>query len=68
MNKGLMRKRYLIMSAAVTASALVQAFTMNTFLEPIGLLPSGFTGIASLLSRITGMFGLGFPRPWAWWL
>lgn len=60
MNKGLMRKRYLIMSAAVTASAMLQAFTMNTFLEPIGLLPSGFTGIASLLSRITGMFGLRF--------
>lgn len=55
-----MNKRYLIMSAAVTASALLQAFAMNTFLEPIGLLPSGFTGIASLLSKITGMFGVHF--------
>lgn len=48
------------MTAAVIASALLQAFAMNTFLEPVGLLPSGFTGIASLLSRITGLFGVHF--------
>ncbi|MCI9595055.1 MAG: YitT family protein [Lachnospiraceae bacterium] len=56
-----MKKRYLIMFAAVFASALLQAFTMNTFLEPVGLLPSGFTGIASLLSKITGKIGISFP-------
>ncbi len=55
-----MKKRYLIMSAAVVASALLQAFAMNIFLEPVGLLPSGFTGIASLLSRIAGVFGIHF--------
>ncbi len=55
-----MKKRYLIMAAAVLASALLQAFTMNMFLEPVGLLPSGFTGIASLLSRITGLVGIHF--------
>lgn len=55
-----MKKRYLIMMAAVLASALLQAFTMNVFLEPVGLLPSGFTGIASLLSRVLGLVGLHF--------
>ena len=55
-----MKKRYLIMTAAVFASALLQAFTMNLFLEPVQLLPSGFTGIASLLSKITGLFGFHF--------
>ena len=48
------------MTAAVFASALLQAFTMNAFLEPVGLLPSGFTGIASLLSKILGSAGIHF--------
>lgn len=55
-----MKKRYLIITAAVFASALLQAFTMNAFLEPVGLLPSGFTGIASLLSKILGSAGIHF--------
>lgn len=55
-----MKKRYFIMAAAVTASAFLQAFAMNVFLEPVQLLPSGFTGIASLLSKITGLFGFHF--------
>lgn len=55
-----MKKRYLMMAAAVVASAFLQAFTMNTFLTPMELLPSGFTGIAALLERITGLFGIHF--------
>lgn len=55
-----MKKRYFFMTAAVIASAFLQAFTMNTFLEPVQLLPSGFTGIATLLSRITGLIGIHF--------
>ncbi len=55
-----MKKRYFIMAAAVTASAFLQAFAMNVFLEPVQLLPSGFTGIAALLSRIAGAAGLTF--------
>lgn len=55
-----MKKRYLIMIIAVIASAFLQAFSMNTFLEPVELLPSGFTGIASLLSRIAGLVGIHF--------
>lgn len=56
-----MKKRYLIMTAAVVASALMQAFAMNTFLSPVQLLPSGFTGIASLLERIAAVVGISFP-------
>ncbi len=55
-----MKKRYLIMTAAVIASALLQAFTMNTFLTPVELLPSGFTGIAALLEKVIGIFGVHF--------
>lgn len=55
-----MKKRYFIMLAAVVASALLQAFTMNIFLEPVQLLPSGFTGIAALLSKIAGTVGIRF--------
>ena len=55
-----MKKRYLFMTVAVVVSAFLQAFTMNTFLEPVQLLPSGFTGIATLLSRITGLVGIHF--------
>jgi len=46
------------MTAAVAASALLQAFAMNTFLEPVQLLPSGFTGVASLLSKIAQLAGI----------
>jgi len=55
-----MKKRYFVMAAAVVASALLQAFAMNTFLEPVGLLPSGFTGIAALLARIAAVLGIRF--------
>ena len=53
-----MKNRYLIMAAAVTVSALLQAFTMNVFLDLVQLLPSGFTGIAALLSRIAALAGI----------
>ncbi len=55
-----MKNRYLIMTAAVTFSALLQAFAMNIFLEPVQLLPSGFTGIAALLSRMAAAAGFRF--------
>lgn len=60
MDKKIKGKRYLIMTAAVVASALLQAFAMSTFLRPVELLPSGFTGIATLLERITALFGISF--------
>lgn len=46
------------MTAAVIGSALLQAFAMNMFMEPVQLLPSGFTGIAALLSKIAGAAGI----------
>lgn len=57
----IMKKRYAIMTAAVVASAFIQAFAMNTFLNPVELLPSGFTGIAALLERIAATAGISFP-------
>lgn len=46
------------MTAAVIGSALLQAFAMNMFMEPVQLLPSGFTGIAALLSKIAEAAGI----------
>ena len=44
MKKNSKTLRYLMTAAAVTLSALLQAFAMNVFLTPTGILPSGFTG------------------------
>lgn len=52
--------RYVITTAAVVFSAFLQAFTMNTFLIPAHILPSGFTGVARLAEQITGLFGVHF--------
>ena len=60
MNNWNRQKRYMITTAAVAASALLQAFTMQTFMTPVHLLPSGFTGIATLIENIAGLFGLRF--------
>ena len=47
--------RRIITALAVTASALLQAFVIQAFVNPADLLPSGFTGIAVLLDRITAL-------------
>ena len=39
--------------ACVLLCAFVQAFVIETFLNPAKLLPAGFTGIAILLNRIS---------------
>lgn len=52
--------KYIFTLAAVLFSAILQAFSMKTFLIPVNLLPSGFTGLATLLERITGLFGIHF--------
>ena len=39
--------RRLITIAAVTASALLQVFVIQTFMRPSNLLSSGFTGVLS---------------------
>ena len=51
-------KRYGLTSAAVVCSALLQAFAMQTFLTPVQILSSGFTGVAVLLERITSLYGV----------
>ena len=50
--------RRIITAVAVTASALLQAFLIQAFVNPADLLPSGFTGIAVLLDRITSLGGV----------
>lgn len=54
-------RRYGITAAAVTASALLQAFAMQTFLTPAQILSSGFTGVAVLIDKIASLYGLHFP-------
>ena len=50
--------RRIITAGAVVASALLQAFLIQAFVNPANLLPSGFTGIAVLIDRITALFGV----------
>ena len=62
--KGLRRialVRRLITLASVFASAFLQAYTMQVFVQPANLLSSGFTGLAILIDKITSLFGFSFP-------
>lgn len=45
---------------SVIISAALQAYTIAAFVQPAGLLSSGFTGLAILIERITGLFGVHF--------
>lgn len=54
-------KRNFLMLAAVTISAVLQALAMNTFLCPVHLLPSGFTGLATIIEYATAWMGYGIP-------
>ena len=45
----------------VIVSALLQAYAIQVFVQPAGLLSSGFTGLAILIDRITSLFGFSFP-------
>ena len=64
MKKNSKTLRYVITAAAVILSAFLQAFAMNTFLTPTGILPSGFTGVARLTSRLQACWGFIFLLPW----
>ncbi len=46
--------------AAVTVSALLQAYVIQAFIRPANLLSGGFTGIAILLDRIASLCGKQF--------
>ena len=50
--------RRIITAGAVTISALLQAFLIQAFINPANLLPSGFTGVAVLIDRITAIWGV----------
>lgn len=52
--------RRLITIAAVVASALLQTYVIQAFIQPAGLLSSGFTGVAILIERITSLYGYSF--------
>lgn len=60
MNQKNLVKRYAVTTAAVIASAFLQAFAMQTFLNPVQILPSGFTGVAVLVDKVTSLYGLHF--------
>lgn len=53
--------RRTITLACVTCSAFLQAFTIQTFVNPANLLSGGFTGLAILIDRITSLVGVTFP-------
>lgn len=50
--------RRIITAGAVVVSALMQTFLIQAFVNPVNLLPSGFTGVAVLLDRITSLGGI----------
>ncbi|WP_305152125.1 YitT family protein [uncultured Dubosiella sp.] len=41
----------------ICISSLLQAFVIQTFMNPSNLLSSGFTGLAILINKITNLFG-----------
>lgn len=53
--------RRAVTAACVTASALLQAYVIEAFIDPANLLSGGFTGIALLIDRVTSLGGVSFP-------
>lgn len=52
--------RFIFSVLMTIASSLLQVFVIQVFMNPCNLLSSGFTGVAILISRITGLFGIPF--------
>lgn len=52
--------RRIITILAVTASALLQTFVIQSFIRPANLLSGGFTGVAILIDKITSLYGFSF--------
>lgn len=50
--------RYGITSLAVVLSAFLQAYVIQVFIQPAGILSGGFTGIAILIDRLTSLYGI----------
>lgn len=58
--------RYIFVRRVVTllcvlASALLQTYVIQAFVNPANLLSGGFTGIALLIDRVTSLVGVSFP-------
>lgn len=49
--------KILIKLIMVFSSALLQAYVIQTFIQPANLLSSGFTGVAILIDKITSLYG-----------
>ena len=55
------KMRYLITFVCVVVAAFLQAYIIQVFIRPAGLLSSGFTGVAILIEKITStFFGFSF--------
>ena len=52
--------RRIITILAVTASAILQTFVIQAFIQPANLLSGGFTGAAILIEKITSLYGFTF--------
>lgn len=52
------RLRFLVSCLMIAASSLLQTYVIQTFMDPANLLSSGFTGVAILIHKIAGLFGL----------
>lgn len=56
------QKIHLVISVVlIIASAMIQSYIMQVFMDPCNLLSGGFTGISILISRITALVGFDFP-------
>ena len=47
--------------AAVIISALIQTYALQVFVRPAGIISGGFTGMAMLVERLGGLWGLNIP-------
>lgn len=52
--------KFIVSLLAVFFSALLQAYTIQAFVNPANLLSSGFTGVAILINRIAGLYNYNF--------
>ena len=55
------RVRLGITLAAVIISALIQTYALQVFVRPAGIISGGFTGIAMLVERLGGLWGVDIP-------
>ena len=55
------RVRLCITLVAVIISAIIQAYTLQVFVRPAGIISGGFTGISMLIERLGVLKGLNIP-------